>query len=70
MAWCLTHLSFILTWMVITLMTIPIWREIADWAQKQYPHYELLDALMTYLFFPIEKNDEEDEYLFQETIEY
>lgn len=57
--------------MVITLMSIPVWREIAEWAQKRYPHYEILDAMLVYLFSPNETSteEEEDEYIFQETIE-
>lgn len=72
MAWCLTHISFLLTWMFITVMTIPMWKEVAEWAMKRYPNWEILDAMMTYIFFPDsspEEEDEEDEYIFQETIE-
>ena len=62
--WMLTHLSFFLTWMAITIASIPIWKQVAEWAKKKYPNDLLTDAVFTYLFY-----DDNDEYLFQETIE-
>ena len=63
LAWCLTHLSFIFTWLVITVISLPVWRQVATWAKKRYPHYELLDAMLTYIFSPqYNYVDEEDDY--------
>ena len=58
-AWCLTHLSFLLTWMTITIVSIPIWNQIAIWAKREYPGLETIDALFTYIF--IGNNYDEDD---------
>ena len=59
-AWCLTHLSFILTWMTITIASIPVWRQIAEWAQKRYPHYLFSDALFAYIIMNDDNYEDEN----------
>lgn len=58
-AWCLTHLSLLLTWMTITIVSIPVWNQIAIWAKREYPGLETADALFTYIF--IGNNYDEDD---------
>lgn len=61
-AWCLTHLSFILTWMAITIASIPVWKQVGEWAQKRYPDYSFSDALFAYFFLSNDYEDDDDDY--------
>lgn len=50
MAWCLTHLSLLLTWLVIALGSVPIWVQVGEWAKERYPGHPIDEAIFMYLF--------------------
>ena len=62
MAFCLTHLSFLLTWMVVTLGSIPLWAQVMERAKERFPHYgNSFEVLFDYLIMgDYDENDEED----------
>lgn len=59
-AWCFTHISFLLTWLAITVGSIPVWAQVVEWARARYPHMLLDEALFCYLFMKDESYDDED----------
>lgn len=60
-AFMFTHISFILTWLAVTVGSIPIWAQVIEWAKKKYPYCSLDEAIMYYLFRDDPDYDEEDE---------
>lgn len=62
MAFCLTHLSFLLTWMVVTLGSVPLWVQVMERAKERFPHYgSSFEVLFDYLIMgDYDEDDEED----------
>lgn len=60
-AWMLTHLSFLLTWLVVTIGSIPIWAQVIEWAKKKYPYMKMDEALFCYLFTEDAYCDDEED---------
>ena len=63
MAFCLTHLSFLLTWMVITLGSVPLWAQVMERAKEKFPHYtNSFEVLLDYLIMGDYDEDDEEDY--------
>lgn len=47
--WGLAHISFIFLWLVITLISIPLWSQIAEKARKRFKWCGFVDAMLSYI---------------------
>lgn len=60
--WGLAHISFIFLWLVITLISIPLWSQIAEKARKRFKWYGFIDAMLSYIALgPDAYDPDEDE---------
>lgn len=60
--WGLAHISFIFLWLVITLISIPLWSQIAEKARKRFKWCGFIDAILSYITLgPDAYDPDEDE---------
>ena len=60
--WGLAHISFIFLWLVITLISIPLWSQIAEKARKRFKWCGFIDAMLSYIALgPDSYDPDEDE---------
>ena len=60
--WGLAHISFIFLWLVITLISIPFWSQVAEKARKRFKWYGFIDAMLSYITLSPDAYDpDEDE---------
>ena len=60
--WGLAHISFIFLWLVITLISIPLWNQIAEKARKRFKWCGFMDAMLSYISLgPDAYDPDEDE---------
>lgn len=59
--WGLAH-SFVLLWLVITLISIPLWSQVAEKARKRFKWCGFIDAMLSYITLDPDAYDpDEDE---------
>ena len=60
--WGLAHISFVFLWLVITLISIPFWSQIAERAKKKFYWCGFIDAMLSYITLSPDAHDaDEDE---------
>lgn len=60
--WGLAHISFVFLWLVITLISIPLWSQIAEKARKRFKRRGFIDAMLSYIPLGLDAYDpDEDE---------
>lgn len=60
--WGLAYISFIFLWLVITLISIPFWSQVAEKARKRFKWYGFIDAMLSYITLSPDAYDpDEDE---------